>query len=163
MPSTQIHVTEHIVKLYPGNQRPVSAFYVAQPRELILSFNTGVPSLPDLMPDDLRWSWLFCSTVYNTRNALTRPQTPPSSGPWRVLFRETCSWCQTGWEALFEHIYHHEIIKNNKYCNGLWERFCFSTCSKDFLSLSRGFPCWHKVYVPSIKSWEDGIYLMQRY
>ena len=77
MPSTQIHVTEHIVKLYPRNQWLASGFCVAQPRELILSFNTGVPSLPDLMPDDLRWSWLFCTKVYNTRNALTRPKHPP--------------------------------------------------------------------------------------
>ena len=67
---------------------------------------TGVPSLQDLMPDDLRWSW--CNNnrnkVHNTCNMLeSSPNHRPHPHPpvhWKIVSHEIGPWCQKGWITL---------------------------------------------------------------
>ena len=63
----------------------------------------GVPNLWDLMPDDLRWS--RCNNnrnkVQNKCNVLESPQNLPTLVCVKIIFHDTCPWCQKGWGPWF--------------------------------------------------------------
>ena len=53
--------------------------------KILTQATTWVPSLWDLMPDDLRWSWYNNNgnKVHNKCNALESPWNHPPTGPWK--------------------------------------------------------------------------------
>ena len=65
--------------------------------------STGVPSLRDLMFDDLRWSWCNNnrSKMHNTCNALEsswgHPSSVPVPGQSVSVFHKTGPWCHKGY------------------------------------------------------------------
>ena len=73
-----------------------------QLKQLIIWYilNVGIPTLWDLMPEDLRWSWCHNNRnqVHNQCNVLEssqhHPKPPPSSICGKTVLHETGPWCQ---------------------------------------------------------------------
>ena len=61
---------------------------------------TGLPSLGDLMPDDLRWSWCNNNSrnkAHNKYKALESSQNhPPTLIHGNIVFKESGPWCRKG-------------------------------------------------------------------
>ena len=67
------------------------------------SYNTGVPNIQDLMPDDVRWSW--CNNnrnkVHNKCKALESPWNhPPTLVHGKMVSYEPVPGAQNGWGPL---------------------------------------------------------------
>ena len=69
------------------------------------SYNTGVPNIQDLMPDDVRWSW--CNNnrnkVHNKCKALESPWNhPPTLVHGKMVSYQPVPGAQNGWGPLLQ-------------------------------------------------------------
>ena len=65
--------------------------------------SAGIPSLRDLMPDELKWSDVTIENkVHNECSALESSRNQPTSNSIhrKIVFLKTGPWCQKGWGPL---------------------------------------------------------------